>query len=170
MKSPVSPAYIAISTVTAVHLSWRAEPGLKYRALYEKALVGGRGSLEIVATLYLVIAIGQILTSVYSQGGEPGLLHGVKCLARRQPLQYSRQQMAPCCMGHPAAVVGGVIPVAQIRQREVGNCPMEKVGLDCRVHAIRMDADRGRARAGEDPVRRFDDRTERVVGCYPGAR
>lgn len=67
-------SYIAISTVTAVHLSWRADPTQASQVFYQKGLAGGRGSLEVVVTLYLVITIGQILTSVYAQGGEPGLL------------------------------------------------------------------------------------------------
>lgn len=66
--------YIAVSTVTALHLSWRNDPGLSPGALYQKGLIGGRGAIEVVATLYLIISIGQILTSIYSQGGEPGLL------------------------------------------------------------------------------------------------
>ncbi|HEY9840967.1 MAG TPA: hypothetical protein V6D23_10965 [Candidatus Obscuribacterales bacterium] len=67
-------SYISISTVTAVHLSWRNDPNLSPPALFQKGYTGGRGSIEVVATLYLVIAIGQILTTIYSQGGEPGLL------------------------------------------------------------------------------------------------
>lgn len=67
-------SYIATSTVTAIHLSLRNEPGISKAGLYQKGLVGGRGSIEVVATLYLIISIGQILTSLYSQGGEPGLL------------------------------------------------------------------------------------------------
>ena len=68
------PKEISISTVTALHLSWRNDPGLSQSTLYQKGLMGGRGSIEVVATLYLIISIGQILTSIYSQGGEPGLL------------------------------------------------------------------------------------------------
>lgn len=67
-------SYIAISTVTAIHLSTRSDPTLSRQALFQKGSVGGRGSIEVVVTLYLVITIGQILTSVYSQGGELNLL------------------------------------------------------------------------------------------------
>lgn len=67
-------SYIAISTTTAVYLSWRSDPNISRKALFQKGYIGGRGSIEVVATLYLVITIGQILTSVYSQGGELNLL------------------------------------------------------------------------------------------------
>lgn len=67
-------SYIAISTVTAMHVSWRNEPGQSPKSLYQKGLLGGRGSIEIVASIYLVFVIGQLLTSVYSQGGDPGML------------------------------------------------------------------------------------------------
>ncbi|MBF2053218.1 MAG: hypothetical protein IGS03_07095 [Candidatus Sericytochromatia bacterium] len=67
-------SHIAITTVTAIHVSRRNEPGLGRKALFQKGLHGGRGALEVVTTLYLVMTLGQILSSAYGQGHQPGLL------------------------------------------------------------------------------------------------
>lgn len=67
-------SYIAITTVTAIHVSRRNEPGLGRKVLFQKGLHGGRGAIEVVTTLYLVMTLGQILSSAYGQGHQPGLL------------------------------------------------------------------------------------------------
>lgn len=67
-------SYIAISTINAAHLSLRQEPGLKSGALFRKSFVGGQGAIEVVSTLYLIFALGQILATAYAQGNDPGRL------------------------------------------------------------------------------------------------
>jgi len=81
-------SYIAIATVTAVHLSRRNEPNLTRKALLPKGIAGGRGALELVATLYLVLTLGQILSSAYSQGHEPGLLQMEPILTEMAGLMF----------------------------------------------------------------------------------
>jgi len=67
-------SYIAISAINAAHLSLRQEPGLKTAVLFRKSFVGGQTAIEVVSTLYLVFAIGQILATAYAQGSDPGRL------------------------------------------------------------------------------------------------
>lgn len=67
-------SFIAISTIQAVQAAWKQEPGLSRKALFQKSMVAARPAIETVSSLFLLIFIGQILTSVYSQGGEMGIL------------------------------------------------------------------------------------------------
>ncbi len=67
-------SYIAISTINAAHLSLRQEPSLKSATLFRKSFVGGQSAIEVVSTLYLIFALGQILATAYAQGNDPGRL------------------------------------------------------------------------------------------------
>lgn len=61
-------SYIAISTLTAQHHAQRTQPEIGLRALFQKGVVGGRGSIEMVATLYLILGLAQAFHSVSLPG------------------------------------------------------------------------------------------------------
>ncbi len=67
-------SYITIFSVRALAHARRQNIHLKSSQLFKKAFIGGQTALEAIATLYLIFALGQILTTAYASGGELGAL------------------------------------------------------------------------------------------------
>lgn len=67
-------SYISIFSVRSLVQARRQDINLRGQRLYRKAFVGGQTALEGLATLYLIFALGQILTSAYASGSSPGMM------------------------------------------------------------------------------------------------
>lgn len=67
-------SYISIYSVRALVQARRQDINLRGQRLLRKAFVGGQTALEGLATLYLIFALGQILTSAYVDGASPGIM------------------------------------------------------------------------------------------------
>lgn len=67
-------SYISIFSVRALVQARRQNVNLRGRGIYRKAFVGGQTALEGLATLYLIFALGQILTRAYVDGAAPGVM------------------------------------------------------------------------------------------------
>lgn len=89
-------SYISISTIRAIHITQRTEPGLSRTQLFKKGFVGGQGAIEVVATLYLVLMLGQVLNSAYAQGPDPGLLQMEPILTDMASLLFMLMGFALC--------------------------------------------------------------------------
>ena len=89
-------SYISISTVRAIYISRRTEPELKRSALFKKGYLGGQGAIEVVATLYLVMMLGQVMNTAYAAGLEPGLIQMGPILTDMASLLFMLMGFALC--------------------------------------------------------------------------
>lgn len=81
-------SYISIAALNTMQLGLRTDPAMGARALYQKGILGGRTALEVVASVALVMTLGQILAAAYAQGGELGLLQMEPILTEMASLLY----------------------------------------------------------------------------------
>ncbi|MGE3728124.1 MAG: hypothetical protein AB7I41_21395 [Candidatus Sericytochromatia bacterium] len=87
-------AYIANTTVSGVYLHYRNDPTLTAQALLQKSVFSGRGSVEVVASLYLLIFLSQVLTATFGQNEAPGLMQMEPILAEMVGLFFMLMGLA----------------------------------------------------------------------------
>lgn len=74
-------AYVVNTTVSGVYLHYRTDPTLTPQALLQKSIFSSRTAVEVVASLYLLIFLAQVLSATYGQNETPGLMQMEPILA-----------------------------------------------------------------------------------------